>query len=122
MKLTHCCIITEDVIKLRDFYESILKLKSRDFNTDYAEFHTGNGILGVFDIEYHNKLAPNSAIAKNNKTVLLEFNVDDVEQEYERLKSMNIKIIKELRTHPWGSRSFYFLDPDGNMINFYTKV
>lgn len=26
------------------------------------------------------------------------------------------------QTQPWGNRSFYFRDPDGNLINFYSRV
>jgi catechol 2,3-dioxygenase-like lactoylglutathione lyase family enzyme len=51
--------------------------------------------------------------------MILEFNVDDINEEYERIKGMDIEIVKELSTQAWGNTSFYFRDPDGNLIDFY---
>lgn len=119
MNLTHACIMTEDVIKLRDFYREVLQLEGETFGVDYAEFETAVGHLGIFDLNFHNRVSNNSAKGKYNKTILLEFSVDDVDAEYERIKNMGVEIIKELKNEVWGSRSFYFLDPDGNMISFF---
>jgi len=30
--------------------------------------------------------------------------------------------VKPPTTQPWGNRSIYFRDPDGNLINFYSRV
>lgn len=120
MNLTHCCIMTEDVIKLKDFYREVLQLEGETYGSDYAAFNAGSGILGIFDVKHHNRISNNSSMAKANKSILLEFNVSNIDQEYARIKNMNVEIIKEIRNEVWGNRSFYFLDPDGNMISFYS--
>ena len=52
--------------------------------------------------------------------MILEFRVADVDQEYGRLQSL-VKIwVKPPTTQPWGTRSIYFRDPDGNLVDFYT--
>ena len=57
----------------------------------------------------------------SNKTIMLEFHVEDVDREYERLKQMSIQWVKPPTTQLWGSRSMYFRDPDGNLLNFFTR-
>jgi catechol-2,3-dioxygenase len=34
---------------------------------------------------------------------------------------MDIKFLMLPTAHPWGSSSFWFRDPDGNIIDFYAK-
>jgi len=46
------------------------------------------------------------------------YNVADVDQEYERLKSLKVDFITISTTWPWGARSVHFRDPDGNIICF----
>ena len=52
----------------------------------------------------------------------IEFEVEDVDQEFERLQAMNVEIVKPPTTQPWGRRSVWFRDPDGNIVNFYASV
>jgi catechol 2,3-dioxygenase-like lactoylglutathione lyase family enzyme len=48
--------------------------------------------------------------------------VEDVDEEYERLKSLNVEFVKLPQNHPWGCRSLWFRDPDGNIIDFFTII
>jgi catechol 2,3-dioxygenase-like lactoylglutathione lyase family enzyme len=48
--------------------------------------------------------------------------VEDVDTQYERLKALGVTLIKLPATYPWGARSVWFRDPDGNIIDFYSLV
>lgn len=39
--------------------------------------------------------------------------VDDVDAEYVRIKSLGVPIESELRDEPWGDRHFVIVDPNG---------
>ena len=56
--------------------------------------------------------------------MMLEIQVPDVDREYERLHSLGLKInfVLPPTTFPWGNRSMYLRDPDGNLINLYSPV
>jgi catechol 2,3-dioxygenase-like lactoylglutathione lyase family enzyme len=54
--------------------------------------------------------------------MILEFRVADVDREYARLKSLVEVWVKPPTTQPWGTRSVYFRDPDGNLVDFYTPA
>jgi predicted enzyme related to lactoylglutathione lyase len=58
----------------------------------------------------------------DNQTVIIEFQVDDVDKEYERLKTLVSEWVQEPTTMPWGNRSILFRDPDGNLVNLFTPV
>ena len=122
MKLTHSCIITENIKKLNEFYKDALQIEPQMYGDDYTEFPTEGGILSLFSYKAHEELAKGSVVPALNRCLELEFNVDDVDNEYVRLQQLGAEIVKPLTTQPWGNRSFYFRDPDGNLINFYTRT
>jgi len=122
MKLTHSCIITESIEGLRAFYKDVLQIEPQAYGDSYVEFPTECGTLSLFSLAAHEELAPGSARSAANRSLELEFQVADVDEEYERLQKMGVEWVKPPTTQSWGGRSIYFRDPDGNLINFYTIV
>ncbi|MGA2535144.1 MAG: VOC family protein [Terracidiphilus sp.] len=120
--LAHTCLITGDVKRLVDFYELILNLKAKWSGPDYAEFRTAAGVLAIFSSEAQEKYIPGSAEAAKNRSMILEFEVADVDGQYRRLGNLVKVWVKPPTTQPWGTRSIYFRDPDGNLVDFYKPV
>ena len=117
--LRNACLITKDVARLVDFYSRVLQISAKLSGNDYAEFHTGATVLAVFSADAQEKYIPGSAQAASNKSAILEFEVANVDQEYSRLKGVVKDWVKPPTTQPWGTRSLYFRDPDGNLVDFY---
>ena len=120
--LKNTCLITKDVARLVDFYTHVLRVSPKTTGNDYAEFHTGEAVLAIFSADAQEKYIPGSAQQASNKSAILEFEVTDADQEYARLQRVVKNWVKPPTTQPWGTRSFYFRDPDGNLIDFYTWV
>jgi catechol 2,3-dioxygenase-like lactoylglutathione lyase family enzyme len=40
----------------------------------------------------------------------------------ERLLTEGVEIVKPPTTQPWGRRSVWFRDPDGNVVSFYANT
>ena len=120
--LVNTCVITKNVNQLVEFYEPILGLKAKRSGDDYAEFPTGVGVLAIFSADAQEKYIPGSTEASKNKSVILEFRVADVDQEYRSLQSLVKTWVKPPTTQPWGTRSIYFRDPDGNLVDFYAPL
>ena len=117
-QFTDVCFITEDVLRLRAFYEAIF-----NDTAEGNEIHSVlllNGIQFTFD--YVVPLQENPVFhyvsANGNSNVIIGFNVDDVDAEYQRLLQLGVEMLNQPPTHPWGARSFQFKDPDGNILNF----
>ena len=53
--------------------------------------------------------------------IIIEFLVDDVDKQFERLREHLTDIVLEPTTMPWGNRSTLFRDPDGNLVNLFTR-
>ena len=120
IQFTDVCFITNDVLRLRAFYEAVFDVKAEG-----DEIHSGisiNGLTLVFD---HVDIAEENPTfryigAGGANNVIVGFNVDDVDEEYKRLLPLGAEMLNKPTTHPWGARSFQFKDPDGNILNFRT--
>jgi len=120
--LINTCLITSDVNRLSDFYTKVLKTKPDRMGSDYVEFRTGAGVLAIFSAEAQEKYIPGSAKPGENHSAILEFKVTDVDQEYARLHDFVQTWVKGPTNQPWGTRSIYFRDPDGNLVDFFTML
>jgi catechol 2,3-dioxygenase-like lactoylglutathione lyase family enzyme len=120
--LAHTCLITGDVRRLVDFYQPVLQIKAKWSGNDYAEFTTGASVLAIFSFAAQEKYIPGSAQPAANHSMILEFEVADVDEEYRRLRGTVKTWVKPPTTQPWGTRSIYFRDPDGNLVDFYAPA
>jgi uncharacterized glyoxalase superfamily protein PhnB len=57
----------------------------------------------------------------SNSSVIVEFLVDDVDGEFARLRPGLTDVVLEPTTMPWGNRSTLFRDPDGNLVNLFSR-
>ena len=120
--LVNTCLITRNVEQLVEFYEPVLQIKASRAGRDYAEFPTRGGVLAIFAEEAQQKYIPGSAEPGNNTSVIVVFRVTDVDKEYRRLQGLVGTWVKPPTTQPWGTRSIYFRDPDGNLVDFFARA
>jgi uncharacterized glyoxalase superfamily protein PhnB len=121
-RLVNTCVITHNVKRLVEFYEPILRQKAKRSGDDYAEFPSDGGVLAIFLADAQEKYIPGSTESARNRSVILEFRVSDVDQEYQRLQGLVKVWVKPPTTQPWGTRSTYFRDPDGNLVDFFAPT
>ena len=115
------CIITQDVRGLRDFYQSVLEVAAEG-NDVFVVFSTPGADLSLFSTQNLEEMAPGLMNGSGAGNCFLEYEVEDVDKEYERLKALHVKVVKPPTTQPWGVRSVWFRDTDGNIVNFYAHV
>jgi catechol 2,3-dioxygenase-like lactoylglutathione lyase family enzyme len=120
--LINTCLITNDVKRLTSFYSQALEMEPHKVDDNYVEFRTGTAVLAIFAAEAQEKYIPGSAKAGQNNSAILQFKVGDVDQEYARLQGLVKTWVKKPTTQPWGTRSIYFRDPDGNLVDFFVPV
>ena len=120
--LTHACIVTDDVARLRDFYTLLLGAGPSRAHDGYVEFGTDRAALSIYARRELEPYAPGAITPAANRSVMIEFAVADVDAEYARLLRHPVEWVKGPSTQPWGNRSIYLRDPDGNLVNLYTRV
>lgn len=122
MKAASLRIITADIKRLVAFLEKATALPARWATDDFAEIPAGSFTLAIGSTRTLAFFGEGVAQAATNKSVIIEFLVKNVDEDYERIKALSPEIVQEPTTMPWGNRSLLFRDPDGNLINFFTPV
>ncbi|MEU6408018.1 VOC family protein [Microbispora sp. NPDC046933] len=115
-------IITGDVARLVDFYERATGVRASWSSEDFAELRTASATLAIGSTRTVPLFAPGAARPADNRSVIIEFLVDDVDRVHQNLVGFVEEFVKEPTTMPWGNRSLLFRDPDGNLVNFFTPV
>ena len=122
MNFTSIRVITDDVARLAAFYARATGLTPRWGTDQFAELVSPAGTLAIASTATMALFGGNAAHGADNHSIIIEFRVDDVDAEYQKLRELSVEFIQEPTTMPWGNRSVLFRDPDGNLVNFFTPV
>jgi predicted enzyme related to lactoylglutathione lyase len=114
-------MISDDLEPVVDFYEQVTGIAAVWPAPVFAEVHLPSCTI-AFGHTQTAQLFNNSARPADNRSVIIELLVDDVDKEFERLKTFVNDWVQEPTTMPWGNRSILFRDPDGNLVNLFTPV
>ena len=122
MNLVSLRIITANMVTLVEFYEKATGVEAKWSTDDFAEIVTSSFTLAIGSTRTLAFFGEGVAQPATNKSVIIEFLVENVDAEYERIKNLTDDIVQKPTTMPWGNRSLLFRDTDGNLINFFTPV
>ena len=130
MQLVQSRIVTDDVERLAAFYARLVGVPVT-LNEYYVEVNAGPMSVG-FSKRRYTEYHPTSPAAATDDAgadaqdrrpeVILDFLVDDVDAEYERIKALGVEWVLPPATQPWGNRSMVFRDPEGNLINVFSRL
>lgn len=122
MKLASIRIITDELDRLVTFYEQVTGITAERPAPPFAEFVSAGATLAIGHSQTVALFGEDAAHAADNRTVIIEWQVDDVDSEHTKLQTIVSDWVQEPTTMPWGNRSILFRDPDGNLVNLYTPV
>ena len=121
MKFAYTRLVTDDVESLAAFYERLIGTPAHG-DDQYVELRPEGAILALVSRKAAEFMHGGSWDAAANRSAILEFSVDDVDAERERLDGFVTDWIQEPKDMAWGNRSMLFRDPDGNAINFFKPL
>jgi len=116
--------INATVLFVRDFdasvkfYSDTLGLKVKDKDTGFMSFDVNGQELALMDLSVASQMISEDVIQPEKDGVhraLLAAFLDNADEAYETLKAKGVEFVKEPTTQPWGQRTAYFKDPDGNI-------
>ncbi|AUD06781.1 VOC family protein [Spirosoma pollinicola] len=124
MTLSSVRVITSDIKRLVRFYEQVTDMPVTQYTDDFAELQTPSATLAIGSTRTVQLFGgDNVAKAAENHSAIIEFRVNNVDAEYEKLANiLGDSVVQKPTTMPWGNRSLLFRDPDGNLVNFFTPV
>jgi catechol 2,3-dioxygenase-like lactoylglutathione lyase family enzyme len=114
-------IITDSLDSMVEFYENVTGVVADRPAPVFAELRYPSCTLAIGHTSTA-ALFNNAARPAHNQTAIFEWIVDDVDAEYQRLRSFVNEWEQEPTLMPWGNKSILFRDPDGNLINFFTPA
>ncbi len=108
MKIGEVGLLTNDVVRLANFYKLILETENCSNDTVHQTILAEETMLTI----YNDGTLKNN----NNQNICLAFTVNDIDAEYKKLVKWGIEIIEEPKLRPWGASNMSFYDPDRNII------
>lgn len=94
-----------------DFYQNVLELPIKNKSPEWVEFFKDGTTIALHPIK--KKLQEQ---AKSKVGILIGFMIQDMDKMCDKLKTKNVKFIKEPRSEAFGKHAIV-TDPDGYMIS-----
>ncbi len=123
MELVQARLVTDDVAGLAAFYAGLIGARV-PLNEYYVEVPAGPVTVGFSKRRFTEYCAAAAACpgpARPPREVILDFLVRDVDTEYPRIAALGVGWVLPPTTQPWGGRSMIFNDPEGNLINVFSR-
>ena len=121
MQFASIRIITDDLDGMVAFYERVTGTTARRPAPVFAEVDTGGAVLALASPATVAMLGTAAPTPRANGRVIVEFLVEDVDATFERLRGVLDDVVLPPATMPWGNRSMLFRDPDGNLVNLFSR-
>ena len=121
MKLTvpdYAILIVEDLDRALQFYTDVLGLRLGHRSGDYAQLDTGTTRLALYTRKAMAKTLGMSLKVPAHDAPGFEigFKVPDVGAAFDELVERGASPVMPPTDRPWGQRTAYVRDPDGNLI------
>ncbi len=120
MIIAGVCLIAENTASLASFYQALLKEDGVWEGADHVSFP--NAGLAIFSVSGMEEMAPGSMANTGCGRVVLSFDVDEVDELAAKIIILGAAIVKPPMTHPWGYRSVWVKDPEGNILSLRCLV
>lgn len=121
MRFASTRLIASDIKAMVSFYEMVTGLTAEWLAPVFAEIVTPAATLAIGSVETVALWKEGSAEPGANRTAYIEFQVEDIDADYERLKN-RVPLVHELKVMPWDNKTFQFRDPEGTAVSLYMPV
>src|SRR5258708_17537218 len=106
------------------FYEQVLGQRLTKRTEHWAQFDCGGVTLGLYDRQ---TMAGNLGVAEPELgsppgALELAFEVADCDAAFRAALAAGARSFRPPEDRPWGERTAYILDPDGALVEMYTRT
>lgn len=113
-------IVTDDLDGLVTFYENLTGQRAERPAPVFAQFGGTGAVLAIASTATVAMLG-GALVPATNRSVFIEFEVADVDGDFARLQPAPEDVVLAPTTMPWGNRSALVRDPDGNVVNLFSR-
>lgn len=120
MKFSSVRLVTNAFESLVSFYVRLSGTEATRLADGFAEVRLDGATLAISEEHLVQRFNAGAATAAANRSAILEFEVADVPGVYARLKD-SAPIVMAPTVMPWGNHSLLVRDPDGNLVNVFSR-
>jgi len=121
MKFASVRLVTQDLDSMVAFYQDLSGITANRPAEGFAEIHFNGAVLALSSERLIAMFNMGAAKAAANQSAILEFEVSDVDAVFERAAGNGTDVVMPATTMPWGNRSLLLRDPDGNLVNIFSR-
>ncbi|NIF71704.1 VOC family protein [Burkholderia sp. Ap-962] len=121
MKFASIRVATRNLEGLIAFYQQLSGLAATRLADGFAEIRFEGATLALSAEQLIERFNAGAAVAASNRSAILEFEVDDVDAVFDRMKAAQAELVMPTTVMPWGNRSLLLRDPDGNLVNVFSR-
>ncbi len=111
-------LFVQDLARCVEFYRDTLGLQVTESTPELASFQMENVYFLLMQVSAAAHMLgeeANTLKIEGGPRGLLAAGVEDVDAAYETLKARGATLLKPPTNQPWGLRTAYFADPEGNL-------
>lgn len=121
MQLVQSRIVTDNVAAMAQFYAAIVRTDV-SINDYYVEVPAGAATVGFskcrFTEDHAGQSCGGGMRARTGESIL-DFRVDDLDAEYDRIRALDVDWVMGPTRQPWGATSMLFRDPERHLVNVF---
>lgn len=120
--LDYTILWARDMQAMRRFYADVMRFEPYfELSGDWLEFRVGGNILALCK---PGLIVPDETPPMGVGAVHLAFRVrrEDVDACEASLRAEGIVVVSPATDQPWGHRTMFFRDPDGNLLEIYADI
>jgi lactoylglutathione lyase len=120
--LDYTVIFARNMPAMREFYGTTLGFQlHRELSPRWVEFRVGSNLLALTE---RGPVFDDPAPPPGALSLQMAFRVapGEVATCASTLAKRGVKIVSGPTDHPWGHRTLFFRDPDGNVLEIYAEI
>lgn len=121
MQFASIRVATRNLEGLIAFYQQLSCLEATRLADGFAEIRFEGATLALSAEQLIERFNAGAAVAASNRSAILEFEVDDVDAVFARMRAAQAELVMPATVMPWGNRSLLLRDPDGNLVNVFSR-